>query len=74
MKNYAIFYFTDEPQFVSENSRAWAANYLRACRSSRGNRGMRRYTVKRTAFGRYTVQLNTLGSPVAVITTNGDKV
>ena len=70
MKTAGLFYFADEPQFSTAASRAWIANYLRACRNSRGNFGMRRYQVKREGFGRYTVRLNTVDSPVAVIVTH----
>jgi len=70
MKTKALFYFVDSPQFRSVESRAWAANYFRALRN-RANGNARSYTVKRVAFGRYTIQLNYTGSPVATIITNG---
>lgn len=70
MKTAGLFYFADEPQFATTESRAYLAHYLRACRNSRGNLNCKRYEVKRTAFGRYTVQLRYTGSPVAVIVTH----
>lgn len=70
MKTNALFYFADEPQFATTESRAWTANYLRAARNSRGNLGVKRYTVARHGFGRYTVRLNYSGSPTAVIVTH----
>jgi hypothetical protein len=70
MKTAGLFYFEDEPQFAGTESRAWIAHYLRACRNLRGNLGMKRYIVTRHSFGRYTVRLNTQGSPVAVIVTH----
>ena len=68
-KRAGIFYFQDEPQFAGYESRAWLAHYLRACRSSRGNMGCKRYAVTRAGFGKYTVRLNTSDSPTAVILT-----
>lgn len=70
MKTAGLFYFADEPQFAAAESRAYLAHYLRACRNSRGNFNCKRYDVKRTGFGRYTVQLQYPGSPVAVIVTH----
>ena len=70
MKTGGVFYFADEPQFATSASRAWIANYLRACRNSLGNHGIPRYQVKRHGFGRYTVRLNTTDSPTAVIVTH----
>lgn len=66
-----LFYFEDSPEYRSHESRQWVAHYLRACRNSMGGRGIKRYRVKRTGFGRYTIQLNMTGSPVAVILTRG---
>jgi hypothetical protein len=70
MKNAGLFYFADEPQFATTETRPWLANYLRACRNSTGNLGIKRYKVTRHSFGRYLVQLNYSGSPVAVIVTH----
>ena len=70
MKTAGLFYFADEPQFATSESREYLSHYLRACRNSRGNLNCKRYDVKRTGFGRYTVQLRYPGSPVAVIVTH----
>ena len=70
MKTAGLFYFADESQFATTESRAYLAHYLRSCRNSRGNLNCKRYEVKRTAFGRYTVQLCYTGSPVAIIVTH----
>jgi hypothetical protein len=70
VKTGGLFYFADEPQYAGSESRAWIAHYLRACRNSHGNLGIKRYIVKRTGFGRYTVQLNASNSPIAVIITH----
>ena len=70
MKTAGLFYFADEPQYATSESRQWIAHYLRACRNSRGNLGIRRYQVRREGFGRYTVRLNYSDSPVAVIVTH----
>ena len=70
MKTKPLFYFVDTPQFRSVESRAWAANYFRALRN-RENGNKRSYTIKRVESGRYTIQLNYTGSPVATIITNG---
>ena len=70
MKTAGLFYFADQPQFACSESREYLSHYLRACRNSRGNLNCKRYNVKRTGFGRYTVQLNYPGSPVAVIVTH----
>jgi hypothetical protein len=32
MKSAFVYFFEDEPQFVTRCSREWLANYLRACR------------------------------------------
>lgn len=69
MKTAGLFYFADEPQYATTASRAWIANALRAYRN-RENGNAKRYTVKRHGLGRYTVQLNYTGSPVAVIVTH----
>jgi len=71
MKPLGLFFFADAPEYCSHESRSWVAHYLRTCRNSKGNRGIKRYRVKRISFGRYTVQLNMTGSPVAVILTRG---
>lgn len=69
MKTAGLFYFADEPQFATTASRAWIANALRSYRNrENGNRS--RYTVRRHGLGRYTIQLNYSGSPVAVIVTH----
>lgn len=70
MKTAGLFYFADEPQFATSESREYLSHYLRSCRNSRGNLNCKRYDVKRTGFGRYTVQLRYTGSPVAVIVTH----
>ena len=70
MKKAGVFYFKDEPQYATYESRTYLAHYLRACRNARGNMGCRRYIVTREGFGCYTVQLRYSGSPVAVIVTH----
>jgi len=70
MKTAGLFYFADEPQFATSATRQYLAHYLRACRNSRGNLNCKRYDVKRTGFGRYTVQLRYTGSPVVIIVTH----
>jgi hypothetical protein len=69
MKTAGLFYFADEPQFASAESRTWIAHYLRSCRNARGNMGRKRYNVRRDGFGRYSVQLRYSGSPMAIIVT-----
>ena len=69
MKTAGIFYFADEPQFCTTASRLWLANALWSYRNA-ANGNKNRYTVKRQCFGRYTVQLNYPGSPMAVIVTH----
>lgn len=71
VKRAGVFFFKDEPQFATYESRRWIANYLRSCRASRGNLGCRRYTVTRDGFGRYSVSLNYPGSPTAIILMHG---
>lgn len=70
MKKAALYFFEDEPQFATYESRNWTAHYLRSCRNSKGNLNCKRFDVKRTGFGRYSVQLRYSGSPVAVIVTH----
>lgn len=70
MKTAGLFYFADEPQFSTAESRAWIAHYLKCARNARGNMGKKLYQVTRTGFGRYTVQLQYPGSPMAVIVTH----
>jgi len=70
MKTAGLFYFADTPQFSTAESRVSLAFYLRYCRNAEIVPGVRRFIVKREGFGRYTVRLNYVDSPVAVIVTN----
>jgi hypothetical protein len=70
MKTAGLFYFADEPQFSTTASREYLAHRLKCWRNARGNMGKKIYQVTRTGFGRYTVQLQYPGSPVAVIVTH----
>jgi hypothetical protein len=70
MKTAGLFYFADEPQFSTTESREYLAHRLKCWRNARGNMGKKIYQVTRTGFGRYTVQLRYFGSPVAVIVTH----
>ncbi len=63
------FYFQDEPQFATAPTRAWAANYLRACRVNPGNPTVKRYNVRRLAPNHYTIELRYSGSPIAHLIT-----
>ena len=58
------YHFTDEPQFKCVESRAWVANYLRACRNP-ANCG--RVILRRVSSGVYQVRTNSINSPVALI-------
>jgi hypothetical protein len=70
MKTAGLFYFADTPQFSTAEPRVSLAFYLRYCRNAEIVPGVRRFIVKREGFGRYTVRLNYVDSPIAVIVTH----
>ena len=70
MKTAGLFYFADTPQFSTAESREWLAFYLRYCRNAEIVSGVPRFIVKREGFGRYTVRLNYVDSPIAVVVTH----
>lgn len=70
MKTAGLFYFADEPQFSTTESREYLAHRLRCWRNARKHSGQKTYKVTRDGFGRYTVRLQYPGSPVAVIVTH----
>jgi hypothetical protein len=68
-KSEVFFYFADEPQFKTLSSRQWTAHYLRACRNVE-NSNKRRFTVRRVMPGYFTVKLNAVNTPTAVLIVN----
>ena len=66
MKTTPIFYFVDEPQFATKESRAYIANSLRAFRNKAEHKG--RYILKRLQPHTYMVSTGDHSAKAIIIT------